>query len=274
VVAGPVLAGPPATADSDVEVIRSAEEARRAVDVLADAHVDFIKVHDGLSRESFLAIADAAKKKGLPFAGHVTAAMTPGEASSLGEKSIEHFEFLPKACLALFDPQARAARRTPAGCDGRSLDALLGLFARNGTWLDPTVQSFQYFAPTQWPAILAGFRDLVSQIRQHRVRLLTGTDWSTFLESKGASPGGSLHDELAVLVDAGFTPLEALRAATLHPAIFLGLSDDLGTVQAGKIADLIVLDANPLQDIRNTKRIAAVIAEGKLIDRGGIDRAR
>jgi imidazolonepropionase-like amidohydrolase len=65
--------------------------------------------------------------------------------------------------------------------------------------------------------------------------------------------------------------LEALRAATLSPAIFFGLSDSLGTIEAGKIADLVVLDGNPLQDIRNTNRILAVISEGRLLDRKMLD---
>jgi imidazolonepropionase-like amidohydrolase len=269
--AGPMLKGPPAEADSDVWVIHSPGEARRAVNSLADLHVDFIKVHDGLARDSFLAIVETAKVRGLTFAGHVPASMTPLEVSNLGQKSIEHFEFLPKPCLALVDPDSRAAHRVPPGCDRESLDSLLRRFAQNGTWLDPTVQSFRYFAPAQWDAIFAGFRDVAEQIRQNNVQILTGTDWSDYLEEKGAHPGGSLHDELRLLVEAGFTPLEVLRAATLSPAIFFGLSDSLGTIEAGKIADLVVLDGNPLQDIRNTNRILAVISEGRLLDRKVLD---
>jgi imidazolonepropionase-like amidohydrolase len=91
-------------------------------------------------------------------------------------------------------------------------------------------------------------------------------DWSGFLERKGDSPGGSLDEELALLVDAGFTPAEALRAATSNPALFFGLSDSLGSIAAGKIADLVLLQANPLQDIRNTKRMVAEISDGRFRD--------
>jgi imidazolonepropionase-like amidohydrolase len=269
--AGPRLVGPPSEPDSDVCVIHSPDEARRAVNSLADQRVDFIKVHDGLSRESYLAIADSAKARGLPFVGHVPASMTPLEASNLGQKSIEHFEFLPKPCLVLFDPKARKGNAIPPGCDPEPLDALLHRFAQNGTWLCPTIQSFRYFAPTQWDAIFAGSRDIVRSVRRNHILILAGTDWSRDMEGKGALPGGSLHDELRLLVEAGFTPLEALRAATLGPAIFLGLSHSLGTVDAGKIADLVLLEANPLEDIRNTERIVAVISQGRLLDRKLLD---
>jgi len=83
--------------------------------------------------------------------------------------------------------------------------------------------------------------------------------------------GRSLHDELALLVRAGLTPLQALQAATVNPARYLGLADSLGTVAENKLADLVLLDADPLIDIRNTTRIRAIIADGRLLDRAGLD---
>lgn len=272
VFAGPMLKGPPSEADDETWVIHSPEEARRAIDRLVELHADFIKVHDNLARDSFLAIAAASKEKRISFAGHVPASMTPAEASDLGQKSIEHLEFIPKPCLVLFESTAETSpRHLPSGCDPQSLDALLHRFARNGTWLDPTIQSFRYFAPTQWDAIFSEFRELVRPIRKNHVLILAGTDSSGFLERKGDPPGSSLHDELALLVESGFTPVEALRAATLNPALFLGLSDSLGTIEAGKTANLVLLEANPLEEIRNTKRIVAVISEGRYLDRPVLD---
>jgi imidazolonepropionase-like amidohydrolase len=273
VFSGPMLEGPPSQADDSTWIIHSPEEARNAIDRLVDLHVDFIKVHDGLSRESYLAIATASKKRGISFVGHVPASMTPSEASDLGQKSIEHLEFVPKPCHLLFESVAGGApRNLPSGCDPQSLNELLHRFAHNGAWLDPTIQSFRYWAPAQWSAIFSGFRELVPSIRQNHVSILAGTDSSSVLEEKGDPPGTSLHDELALLVDAGFTPSEALRAATLNPALFLGLSDSLGTIEAGKTASIVLLEANPLEDMHNTQRIVAVISEGRYLNREVLDR--
>ncbi|HEU4561146.1 MAG TPA: amidohydrolase family protein, partial [Longimicrobium sp.] len=95
------------------------------------------------------------------------------------------------------------------------------------------------------------------------VGILAGTDAS---DESYVFAGSGLHDELAHLVEAGLTPLQALRAATLNPARYLGAADSMGTVAAGRTADLVVLDANPLEDIHNTMRIFAVVANGRLID--------
>jgi hypothetical protein len=103
---------------------------------------------------------------------------------------------------------------------------------------------------------------IVGAMHHAGVGLLAGTD----VTNPWVYWGFSLHDELAMFVDAGMTPLEALQAATLEPARFLHASDTLGTLQPGKVADLVVLDANPLVDIHNTQRIHAVVVRGQLID--------
>ncbi|MGH9963171.1 MAG: amidohydrolase family protein, partial [Pyrinomonadaceae bacterium] len=103
--------------------------------------------------------------------------------------------------------------------------------------------------------------EMVRAMRGAGVEFLASTDVS----NPYCFPGFSLHDELALLVKAGLTPMEALQAATRNPAKYLGLLDSLGTVEKGKIADLVLLDANPLAEIGNTKRINAVVVGGKLI---------
>jgi imidazolonepropionase-like amidohydrolase len=105
--------------------------------------------------------------------------------------------------------------------------------------------------------------ELTGRLVGAAVPLLAGTD----SPAPNAVPGFSLHDELELLVRAGLSPLQALQAATIQPARFLGIQSSSGTVERGKRADLVLLDANPLVDIRNTRRIAAVILNGTLLAR-------
>jgi imidazolonepropionase-like amidohydrolase len=111
-------------------------------------------------------------------------------------------------------------------------------------------------------------KELVGAMQQAGVPILAGTDEM----NPYCFPGFSLHDELALLVDAGLSPREALRAATINPARFLGREKDLGNVQVGKLADLVLLDANPWDDIKNTAKIRAVVANGRLLDRAALDK--
>ena len=109
--------------------------------------------------------------------------------------------------------------------------------------------------------------EIVGMMRRAGVDLLAGTD----VLNPFCFPGFSLHDELGLLVEAGLSPREALQAATYNPAKFLGQMDSLGTVEAGKIADLVLLDADPIEDIANTKKIAAVVVGGKYYPRNSLD---
>ena len=107
--------------------------------------------------------------------------------------------------------------------------------------------------------------DRTRDLRDAGVKLLAGTDTPQAF----VYPGFSLHEELELLTRSGLTPLEALRTATYNPAEFLGALDSLGTVTQGKVADLVLLDADPLTDIRNTRRISLVIANGRVFDSTG-----
>lgn len=103
--------------------------------------------------------------------------------------------------------------------------------------------------------------DLVREMHRAGVKFMLGTDIPAYY----AYTGFTVHDELALFVQAGFTPLEALQTATINPAKFLGLEKSLGTVEKGKIADLVLLDANPLENIANTKKISAVVVGGRYL---------
>jgi imidazolonepropionase-like amidohydrolase len=108
---------------------------------------------------------------------------------------------------------------------------------------------------------------LVGRMHEAGVPIGAGTD--TPISS--AVPGYSLHSELEMLVRAGLPPIEALRAATLRPAEFFGLADEMGTIEPGRVADLVLLSADPLEDIANTRSVAAVVTRGTLLDRAELD---
>jgi imidazolonepropionase-like amidohydrolase len=111
--------------------------------------------------------------------------------------------------------------------------------------------------------------EVVQMLHKAGVPFLAGTDTPPGVY---IFPGFSLHEELQHFVAAGFTPLEALQTATLNPARFFAMEDQLGTVAMGKIADLVLLDANPLADIANTQKIAAVIVNGRYFSRANLQR--
>ena len=280
---------------------RNAVEASAGVDSLIALGVDFIKVHSQLNAESYFAIARRARERGVVFAGHVPRVVGSAAASDSGQKSIEHLLGIPAECTPA-DSVALAPRYTVQGALGRcSSDDLAPLyekFVRNGTYVTPTFTAQVEVAV--WPTravpgdslahyLPKAVRDYVAQIfpmpdsippnadsvgramlekrlrqvsamQRAGVHILTGTD----APLRNSPPGFGLHEELALLVSGGMAPFEALRSATLEPARYFGMLDSLGTIAPGKLADLLLLDANPLQDIRNTRRISAVVANGRL----------
>ena len=110
--------------------------------------------------------------------------------------------------------------------------------------------------------------DLVAMMHRAGIPLMTGTD----LGIPYTFAGFSLHDELGLFVQAGLTPMEALQAATRNPAVFLDELSSQGTIERRKIANLVLLDANPLEDIRNTERISAVVLNGKYLPKGELQK--
>jgi len=117
-------------------------------------------------------------------------------------------------------------------------------------------------------AIYSRYLELVGAMNRTGVQIIAGTDTG----NPYCFPGFSLHDELGLLVKSGLTAAEALRTATINPARYLGVEDRLGTVEKGKFADLVLLEANPLDDIHNTHRITTVVQGGQLLDRKALDK--
>ncbi|MEM8892310.1 MAG: amidohydrolase family protein, partial [Bacteroidota bacterium] len=109
--------------------------------------------------------------------------------------------------------------------------------------------------------------NMVGKVHEAGIDIMAGTDCPIFF----LTPGRSLHEELSVLVKAGLSPLEAIKSATLNPARYFGMEDELGSIKENMWADLLILNANPLEDINNSLSIESVIREGKLYDRKALD---
>jgi imidazolonepropionase-like amidohydrolase len=288
VAAGPILDDAPPSYPYRRRVT-NAQQARETVADLKRAGVDFIKVHDHTPREVFFAIAEEAPKLGLPFAGHVPQGVKVEEAADAGIRSIEHLSNYDVFGECLVNDSY-----TLAGCR-----RLFEKLAAKGVWQTPTLAFFETI-----PDVFSGrplahaeyASDLLLNAMRHNVevshvpastlekmrlagqvslqvlpdmyslgnRFLAGCD--------GLVPGFCLHDELEWFTRAGFSPLQALQTATINPARFLGREDTQGTIEVGKRADLILLDANPLLDIRNVTQIADVVVRGKLVTRPAIDK--
>jgi imidazolonepropionase-like amidohydrolase len=193
------------------------------------------------------------------------------------------------------------AKRLLATYSEKKAEALFAVFLRNGTWHVPTLSQVRSSNPDEYnlrheelmkyvpPSMRVAPREtasaegreissrwagqkleIVGAMRRAGVRLMAGTDTSgTYPYS---FPGFTLHDELVLLVRAGLTPLEALRSATLNPARFLNMQGILGTVERGKEADLVLLEADPLENISNTKKIAAVLVKGRYLPKSELQK--
>jgi imidazolonepropionase-like amidohydrolase len=288
----------------------TAEEARQFVRHFA-GQVDAIKVYDNLPREAYLALIDEARLLGLDVVGHRPHAVSALEAAARQKslehaRFLLHESFAGSAAL-----RAQAGTAAWREDRQRMLDehdpamaaAIFTAMAREGTWYAPTHLTrwadayaeedavrkdarLRYLHPLlQWAwredvdALLA--RDpspearetyrafyrkglaLTGAAQDAGVRVLVGTDYLV--------SGPDVHRELEQLVLAGLTPAEALRAATLSPAEYFELDTQFGRVEAGYTADLVLLDANPLDDIRHTTRIRAVVFDGALYDRKALD---
>ncbi|MDT7843362.1 amidohydrolase family protein [Streptomyces justiciae] len=304
--------------------VANAKEARQAVRQAKRENADFVKVYSRLNRASYLAIADEARRRRIPFAGHCPDTVSVPEAIRTRHQTFEHMDSLMLATSA-HEKEIReglAAITVDASQDGfhryrdwyaavhpLEYEAMLGydpakaraLFAdlagdRSG--VVPTLvihrvlevpeenhetDEWKYLpaSMTSWWREVADVvtggrtpeqarrireifdhkRKLVGQMRRSGVRILAGTDTG----NPFVVPGFALHDELELLVGAGLTAMQALQAATEQPARVFGLGHALGTVESGKLADLVVLDADPLADIRNTRGIHALVVNGRLI---------
>lgn len=137
-------------------------------------------------------------------------------------------------------------------------------------WLPKNDRRFAAMTAADWQAqkqVYERDREVARQLHAAGVHFLAGTDTG----NPFCFPGFSLHDELQLLVGIGLSPREALASATSEAARYLGIAAETGTIEVGKAASLVLLDADPLQDIANTRKIAAVVVDGRLYDRSALD---
>jgi len=311
VMAGPMLDGPQPRFPSSI-AIRTPEDGRRAVDDLKQRGVDFIKLQSLIPRDAVFAIADEAKKQGITFVGHVPDAVRASEASNAGQKSFEHLIGIFEGSSPLEDQFVKGEKTESqflSSYDAKLAEKLFALLANNQTWQCPTLvwerggnlieerdlahDPRAKYVPAYWKDVtwkrftdqvehefntdnlatrqrfVAKELEVVNAMHHAGIPFLAGTDTPPGVY---IFPGFSLHEELQRFVAAGFTPLEALQTATLNPAKFLGRENELGTIEKGKLADLVLLDASPLDDIRNTQKISGVVAGGRYFSRSDLDK--
>ena len=258
------------------------------------------KVQDAIPHDIYVAVADEARREHIPFVGHIAPTVLPEEASDLGQRSVEHLGGLfwtvlvgastreselhgeevqmyldilaaleGKKGMPHPNMNAQFTRELLETYDPRKAAELVARFRRNGTWQCPTLVVLHQSVDGEkrytgedlvWAdRVIEKDAELVPMMQKAGVGLLAGTDLAPNTKN------GTIHDELAALVDAGLSPIQALETATRGPAKFLGKLATSGTVEKGKVADLVLLNANPLDDIRNTSHISAVILRGRLI---------
>ena len=304
--AGPTVDGPKPGVPFRLTVT-NAKEASAAVTRLRGLGVDFIKIHNGVPREAFFALSAEAGIQGIPFAGHVPMTVDPAEASEAGQRSVEHIATLIEGTYsARFANEIAAFEAMPQWLEDE-VPLLAETFARQGTWFVPTIIAYdlrarraaladrpdprtRYVTPPlrkYWDqAFPLNDRDRDPQGIARRERFVEiGKEMTRRMHAAGVAiaagsdlagrdvlPGFSLHDELALLTDSGLTPMEALRAATSEAARLLQATATVGTIVPGKAADLVLLDGDPLADIKNVGRISAVVLRGKLLERADLDR--
>jgi imidazolonepropionase-like amidohydrolase len=292
VAAGPILDDAPADWPFRIRV-RNADEGRAAVQLLKRRGVDLIKVHNYTPRDVFFAIVDEARKQNLPVAGHVPLKVTIQEGIDAGMVSIEHMsedgrvwkacsggpQYRPETCRPFFEMLAsRHVWQTPTLLALAEL-AVIGtpastisrdqLAYANKAFLDMHAGNQSFFVKR--PEIVDILKNL-AQVGKVVTRDMAAAGVGILAGCDAMIAGFCIHDELAKMVDGGMTPAAALQTATVNPAKFLHLDETLGTVTVGKRADLLLLDANPLVDIANIRRVNAVVLGGKPLQRPDLDK--
>lgn len=277
-----------------------------AIAKLKALQVDFVKITDNtLKPDLFLYAVRQAHAAGLRTSAHIPAAVPVRQAVDAGLSSIEHLSYAYRAGV---EGAAATAAGPGAGFDRERALSAYRYLAEKGVFVSPTLNGSRILAyldrddhrnddylayigpgirktydwrveraaqatPEQVAARHARYERtaaILPLLQEAGVTILAGTD-AGFLNSFNY-PATSLHDELALYVEKGLTPAQALSAATRAGPAWFGRLDRYGSVEAGKAADLVLLDRNPLEDIRATRAVRAVVLRGTVHDRAALDR--
>lgn len=283
-------------------VLWNAADGRAAAHFLENRGVDYVKTHTATPRDAYFALLSESRLVGLKVVGHVPFSVTPEEAIDAGQHSIEHIVSLFEGPLAKVVRSKRVSQEQAlAEFSDSHFVTLANRMVAKGTWFDPTLVAYwtrahqwdltndarnRYMSATAkqvWKSFpdlpdtpemralqaraFARFTEITQVVKRQGVRFLVGSD----LGGKYVYPGVSVHEELGLLRQAGLTSMETLQAATRNSAESLGVLDRTGTIEVGKTADLVLLDADPLIDIGNTKKIVGVMRNGRFHDRAELD---
>jgi imidazolonepropionase-like amidohydrolase len=267
------------------------EQARTVVGRYKEAGFEQIKIYSSVKPEIVKAVCDEAHRLGMTVTGHIPQGMNAFQGVEAGMDQINHVQYLPPVM------RSKSDKPTPGGAPSIDLGSdeakkAIAFFKEHGTVLDPTLVIFEMlthpidtpvasFEPgiakvapelagplnnTGVPAIAAPrgraifeqYLAIVGALHRAGIPIVAGTDQTV--------PGHSVHREIELYVKAGFTPLEAIQAATIVPARVMKLDKEVGTIEVGKKADFIILDGNPLDNISNIRRVKTVVHDGRVYD--------
>ena len=260
------------------------QDVRQEVRNQIEAGVDYVKLYVGLTPKLAQAAIREAHSNGTKVIGHLYLTSWT-DAANLGvgdnKTAVNHIDFLTHGVPVSPSLLSKENRQKflEAGdhpfnhflwldlvdLNGPEISEMIKALANNSIPVDPTLDIYEAMIKGEpeyqylWPKVL----QLTKMMYNNGVPILSGTDIPNF----DLVPGASLHHELELLVEAGIPPLEVIKIATRNGAQALDIEEDVGTIEPGKQADMIVLSENPLDDISNTKKIETVINNGQLIDR-------
>jgi imidazolonepropionase-like amidohydrolase len=272
--------------------VETVQDALAAVRRYKNARFDQIKIYNFVSPRLVPLIADEAHRLGMTVTGHVPDGMDAVDAVNAGFDQISHLGHVLDAMSPAEHRNMDRYRRPLPDTNSIEYNYVLDYLSSYGTVLDPTLAIVEFsnrplsrspesvepgfvFAAPELQRMLSGYgvttrlaptreryldalKGLLLTAHKEGIPIVAGTDMGV--------PGHTLHRELELYVEAGMTPMQAIRSATAVPALVLQQDDMYGTIEVGKKADMVILDADPLEDIRNVRRIDRVVSRGRFFD--------